>query len=281
MKFKIFTLFPEIFESFLTTGLLGKAVTNKVFEVKTINWRDNFGVGNYKKIDDKPFGGGTGLVLQVDPIFEALQKSGANPTIREKKLLPHNHDFWEQEQLLPTKKAIIHLTPRGYPMTQQVVEWLSGFDEISVLCGRYEGFDERVNNFVDLELSVGNFVLNGGEVGAMCLVESVARLLPDFLVKNTSAMHDSFSSNLNSYSEQAEFVIGKNNLKKPQETTVLQQPKNPFDQQNWIKNVLPFIEHPQYTRPSVWQTQNQSLEVPNLILEGDHKKIASWRKKWY
>jgi tRNA (guanine37-N1)-methyltransferase len=279
MKFKIFSLFPEIFDSFLSTGLLGKAINNKVFEVKITNWRNTFGVGNYKKVDDKPFGGGSGMVLQAQPIFEALQNQDSNPQIREKNLVPSNANFWQSEQIKPTKKTIIHLTPRGYPMTQAVVEWLATFEEISILCGRYEGFDERVNNFVDLEISVGNFVLNGGEVGAMCLVESVARLLPNFLVKETSAMHDSFSSGLNNYIEQSEFVIGKNNLKNQKEKVITAS--NPFDEQKWLKNILPFIEHPQYTRPHSWQIQNQILAVPEIILGGDHKKIASWRKKWY
>jgi tRNA G37 N-methylase TrmD len=185
------------------------------------------------------------------------------------------------------------LTPRGFPITQQIVEWLAGnFSELNILCGRYEGFDSRVSEMVDMELSVGNFVLNGGEVGAMALVEAVSRLLPDFVTKGDTVMHDSFSSGLNFYGEQEEFVVGKKKMESlkektprqpsvatPQEGNLLNPANwvNLFDNNWWRENILPFIEHPQYTRPEVWQ----DLKVPGVLLNGDHKKIQAWRKKWY
>jgi tRNA (guanine37-N1)-methyltransferase len=171
------------------------------------------------------------------------------------------------------------LTPRGFPMNQRISEWLSSnFEELNILCGRYEGFDARVAEAVDLEISLGNFVTNGGEVPAMALVESVSRLLPDFITKNTSVMHDSYSSGLNKYSEQREFIVGKKNLDTGVDLDWVKKPNTKLFNNNWwLENVLPFIEHPQYTRPVVWQ----DMAVPPVIMSGDHKKIQQWRSKWY
>lgn len=261
-----------------------------------LNWREKYGVGSYKQIDDKPFGGGHGMVLQVDPIYQALRDVEAVSSLYQKpnqeqnhtRLLPNNSQFYSLCNSLKSsksiKKATISLTPRGFPITQQIVEWLaSSFDELNILCGRYEGFDARVSEIVDLELSIGNFVTNGGEAPAMSLIEGISRLLPDFVTKSGTVMHDSFSSQLNFYDEQNEFVIGKHKLQSLNKKTEIQDTfepifeKNLFDDIWWHKNILPFIEHPQYSRPEVWQ----NLKVPEVLTTGDHKKIQDWRKGWY
>lgn len=285
-------------------------MSKEIISYELINWRQEFGLGGYKQVDDRPFGGGSGMVLMVDQIYKALQKYDAvstlyevkNDLIEHLKLYPNNANFEQkintQLQLnnnleVKPKKATVMLTPRGFPITQQTIEWIAGnFSELNILCGRYEGFDSRVSEVVDLELSVGNFVLNGGEVGAMALVEAVSRLLPDFVTKGDTVMHDSFSSGLNFYGEQEEFVVGKKKMeslrgKTPRPLTVSTPNEgnllNPahgvklFDNNLWRENILPFIEHPQYTRPEVWQ----NLKVPGVLLNGDHKKIQAWRKKWY
>lgn len=261
-----------------------------------LNWREKYGVGAYKQIDDKPFGGGHGMVLQVEPIYQALKEVQAVSCLYQKpaeiqthqRIQPNNSQFWnlcqQSKTDKPIKKATISLTPRGYPITQPIVEWLAtDFEELNILCGRYEGFDARVSEIVDLELSIGNFVTNGGEAPSMSLIEAISRLLPDFVTKTGTVLHDSFSSELNFYEEQHEFVIGKNNLQKVHknqqinDTLETKSKLNPFDDLWWQKNILPFIEHPQYSRPEIWE----NLAIPKVLATGDHKKIQDWRKGWY
>lgn len=295
---------PGIFESFFEHSLIARGVSKEIIAYELINWREEFGQGGYKQVDDRPFGGGSGMVLMVDQIYKALQKYNAVSTLYEVKndlaehlkLYPNNSAFEQKinsqlllgHSLAVKPKATVMLTPRGFPITQQTVEWLAGnFSELNILCGRYEGFDSRVSEVVDMELSVGSFVLNGGEVGAMALVEAVSRLLPDFVTKGDTVMHDSFSSGLNFYGEQEEFVVGKKKMEinKNNKPSVASQhlpyqigtiTKTLFDNNWWQENILPFIEHPQYTRPEIWQ----NLKVPGVLLNGDHKKIQAWRKKW-
>ena len=308
MLFRLFTLHPDIFSSFVSNSLIARGVAKKVIEFDLVNWRDDFGIGNYKQVDDKPFGGGSGMVLMPEPIIQALNskncldhseyitKNSAQdldlqaPT--KDQILPNNSNFFEAiaSGQLQTKKVNILTSPRGFPLTQQVSEWLAeNFEEINILCGRYEGFDSRVADEIDLELSLGNFVLNGGEVAAMCMVESVARLIPDFITKNTSVLHDSFSSELNKYSE---FAFGNGSLKYQDQfkldsqksskvgfksQTSVNDSKNLFDDNWWLNEILPKIEHPQYTRPEIWNTK----KVPEVLLSGHHSNIQKWRQKWY
>jgi tRNA (guanine37-N1)-methyltransferase len=356
MKFKIFTLHPDIFTSFVSNSLIARAISKQIIEIKTIDWRQDFGIGNYKQVDDKPFGGGSGMVLMADPIINAMISEDCfdrgecphptSPTAEEQiNPLPNNSKFYEQikSEQIKTKKVNVLMTPRGFPMTQQVVEWLTqDFEELNILCGRYEGFDARINDHIDLELSIGNFVLNGGEVGSMCLVEAVSRLVPDFITKNTSVLHDSFSSGLNNYNEfeftnskpqyQRELEKSKNSEKLKTKSEKLGknissdrhserlseeshasmgnesnlkfplsrgwQPQvdggniiynsgindsNLFNNTHWLQNILPHIEHPQYTRPNIWQDPitNEQKKVPEVLLSGDHAKIQKWRVKWW
>lgn len=308
MFYRIFSLQPGIFESFWKTSLIARGVAKEIIDYQMVNWRDEFGVGNYKQADDKPFGGGSGMVLQPDPIFRALSEYKAvselfKPSLEKQtynRIVPNNSkffNFWKNHlkadastHIQPNykkPKVTVMLTPRGFPLVQPVAQWLAdSFDEINILCGRYEGFDARVSEVVDLELSIGNFVTNGGEVPAMALVEAVSRLLPDFVTKDTSILHDSFSRQLNAYSEQAEFVIGKRKIDLLKSKGVeLQETPNPtlldtfspFDDDLWQQNILPFIEHPQFTRPEIWQ----NYAVSEVLLSGDHKKIQNWRQNWF
>jgi tRNA G37 N-methylase TrmD len=297
MFYRIFSIQPDIFSSFWNNSLIARGLSKNIISYEMLNWRDKYGVGSYKQIDDKPFGGGAGMVLQPEPIYNALKDVGGisslfKPALEAQnhfKLEPNNSQFWNLWKALKTvnsiKKATISLTPRGFPITQQVVEWLAAnFDELNILCGRYEGFDARVSEIVDLELSIGNFVTNGGEAPAMSLIEGISRLLPDFVTKNNTVLHDSFSSKLNFYPEQNEFVIGKNklgqaNLKKTELDDIFSSIVEPnlFNDGWWKSNILPFIEHPQYSRPEIWH----NLQVPQVLTTGDHKKIQQYRMKWY
>jgi tRNA (guanine37-N1)-methyltransferase len=324
MLYRIFTLHPDIFPSFLSNGLIARGIAKNIIKVETINWREKYGVGNYRQVDDKPFGGGSGMVLMCEPIYQALKEfnaisslyiqnqeltrnktditledsnqsliefinelpensTGQTQTPVHARIIPNNSNF---EDLVnqssktdkPIRKATIYVSPRGYPLTQRTAEWMAqSFDELNILCGRYEGFDARVNELIDMELSIGNFVTNGGEAPAMCMIEAVSRLIPDFVTKGTSVAHDSFSSSLNEYQEQMEYVIGKRNLDKMISPILEKKEEKIFNNQWWIENVLPHIEHPQYTRPTTWE----DISVPPVLLSGDHKKIQKWRVKWY
>jgi tRNA (guanine37-N1)-methyltransferase len=290
MLFRIFSLHTDIFESFTKNALIARGVAKEVIKFELINWREKFGIGKYKQVDDSPFGGGSGMVIMAGPIISAINDNQytINQEIQNKvptehhSFLPNNANFFDSVKSgkNQSRKVKIMMTPRGFPINQKTVEWLAkDFDQISILCGRYEGFDARVNDEVDLELSIGNFVLNGGEVGAMCLVEAVSRLVPDFITKNNSVLHDSFSSGLNEYKE-FQFENSKEYYKKNLSKSIKNQTKvdnNLFDNNWWIKNILPQIEHPQYTRPEVFN----GISVPAILKTGDHAKIQKWRTKWY
>lgn len=315
MLYRIFTLHPQIFESFFANSLIARGLQKNIIKRQLINWREEFGIGNYKQVDDKPFGGGTGMVLIAEPIMQALEMTRAvsplykpvQHEVEENRVYPNNAEFFKYWLRNKPKKVTVSLTPRGFPLTQEVAYWLANnFEEMNILCGRYEGFDARVSEVVDLELSIGNFILNGGEVAAMCLVESTARLVPGFLTKQESAQHDSFSESLNSHPEHQEYIIGKNRLKEIELKKELQKNDQPpelasfmdwandiidfdieklkyieeptlFDNNWWLKNVAPHIEHPQYTRPNTWR----NFKIPEVLVKGNHKLVDNWRKNWY
>jgi tRNA (guanine37-N1)-methyltransferase len=288
MKFNIFTLHPTIFDSFFGTSLIARGISQSIIQEERINWRDKYGVGGYNQIDDKPFGGGSGMVIQPNQIYQSLLEHDAVSPLfappqelkEHTKLTPNNPRFFDYWLRNKPRKVTISLTPRGYQFNQKTAEWLAGsFDTINLLCGRYEGFDHRVDEAVDLELSIGNFVLNGGEVAAMTMIESISRLIPGFVTKDTSILHDSFSSELNHYREDQEYIIGKRNLGKimPPGLEKQELKQNLFNEKEWIKNILPFIEHPHYTRPEIWQ----NMKVPQVLIDGNHKEIDRWRKKGF
>jgi len=172
MRFDILTLFPEIFDSFLGESLLKKAIDAKLFEVHRWNMRD-WSKSKHHKVDDRPYGGGPGMVLKPDLVcdcVEAVQGKCDEPG------------------------RIVLLTPAGERLTQPVVERLAEHKRLILLCGRYEGFDDRVRLAINpLEISIGDFVCNGGEVPAMVLIESVMRLIPGVLGDEQSSAEDSFS----------------------------------------------------------------------------------------
>lgn len=279
--YNIFTLHPDIFGSFFENSLIARGVAQHIIHYQLINWREQHGLGNYKQVDDRPYGGGSGMVLQPEPIFQSLIESNAvsplfNPSdiaSDHNSYTPPNTRFVDYLNANPEHKRVtISMTPRGYPLTQDICQWLTQFETISILCGRYEGFDARVSEVVDLELSLGSFVLNGGEVAAMSLIEAVSRLLPDFVTKEGSVMHDSFSSSLNTYQEYNDYLPNKSNPQSKRDS----QP-HLFDESMWIQDILPHLEHPQYTRPQSWM----NYTVPQVLLDGNHAHIDSWRKKWY
>ena len=176
MRFDIITLFPEMFSAIKEEGVIARAIKKSIISINEWQLRD-FSENKYKNVDDKAYGGGAGMVMQVKPIRDCIKK------IKERE---------------PETK-VIYLSPQGDPLNQNLVEKLSSFESLTLLCGRYEGVDERIiKNDVDLEVSIGDYVISGGELAAMVLIDSVSRRLPSVL-GNKDSLNDSFVNNLLDY----------------------------------------------------------------------------------
>jgi tRNA (guanine37-N1)-methyltransferase len=178
MKFIILTLFPSAFESYLNVSLLQRALAKKFIKIEVRNLRD-WGEGVHKSVDARPYGGGAGMVLRVDIIDKALK---ALKVKKGKK-----------------NQAIILLTPQGQVFKQSIAKKLSQYKTVVLICGRYEGFDERVRDLVDMEISIGDFVLTGGEIPALAVLDTVARLVPGVVGKEESLVSESFSESMLEY----------------------------------------------------------------------------------
>lgn len=212
MRFDILTLFPETFPGYLGQSLLNKAIEKGLVDVKIHDLRD-WARDKHNSVDDRPFGGGPGMVIKVEPVVESVEAVQA---------------------LDETAGHLVLLSPQGRTLNQRVVEELAKQKRLVLLCGRYEGFDQRVIDILAPdEISIGDYVLNGGEVAAMAVVDAVIRLVPGVLGDEESSHDDSFSR-------------GNRQL-----------------------------ECAQYTRPREYRGH----EVPEILLSGDHEKIASWRRE--
>lgn len=210
MRIDILTLFPEMFASPLNYSILKRAQEQGLVAIALTNIRD-FATDKYRKVDDKPYGGGPGMVMMPGPVFDC---------------------FEHVERLAPCRGRVILLTPQGERFTQAKARELAREPRLVLIAGRYEGFDERIRIGLGAEpLSIGDYVLNGGELPAMVVVDAVVRLLPGALGDEDSAREDSFSEAL--------------------------------------------LEYPQYTRPEVFR----GMKVPEVLLSGDHGKIAQWRRR--
>ena len=173
MRFDVVTLFPEIFSGYLDQGLLKKAIDRSLVNIQLHDLRA-WSTDKHQKVDDRPFGGGPGMVLQVQPVVDCVE---------------------HVQKLEKTPGQVILLTPQGKPLDQPMVEQLADQPRQILLCGRYEGFDQRVIDLLDpLEISIGDYILNGGEVAAMVVIDAVTRLLPGVLGDERSAVEDSFST---------------------------------------------------------------------------------------
>lgn len=173
MKITILSLFPNMFDGFLTESIIKRAIQNEKVEVKIINFRD-YSVYNNKQVDDTPYGGGAGMVLMCDPIFRCL------------------------DEIRTPKSHIIILSPEGSIYNEKKARELSKYEDIILICGHYEGFDERIKTLADEIISVGDFVLTGGEIPAMLIADSIIRLLPG-AITNESLESESFNENLLDY----------------------------------------------------------------------------------
>ncbi|MEI3428974.1 MAG: tRNA (guanosine(37)-N1)-methyltransferase TrmD [Christensenellales bacterium] len=210
MKIELLTIFPEMFESFLSASIIGRAREAGLLDIHATDIRP-YSQNKHKNTDDYPFGGGAGMLMLAQPIVDAM-KAVTRPPFQGKR---------------------IYMSPRGMPLTQALAQQLSQEEQLVILCGHYEGVDQRVlDKYIDMEISVGDYVLTGGETAAMVLIDCVSRLVPGVLGSAESAGDESFSND-------------------------------------------GLLEYPQYTRPRVFE----DMEVPEVLLNGDHKKISQWRRE--
>jgi tRNA (guanine37-N1)-methyltransferase len=201
LRVGVVTLFPELFTSFLAVGMVGRAVASGALAVKLVHLRE-FGLGKHRSVDDTPYGGGSGMVMRVDCIVNSLEAFDAAEAEEARAVAsasaagaaPEN----EAESRVtppeaPPRAHRVLLTPQGARLSQAKVIELAARPRIALVCGRYEGFDERVRSFVDEEISLGDFVLTGGELAAMSIIDACSRMIPGVLGNAESATHESHS----------------------------------------------------------------------------------------
>ena len=205
MKIDVLTLFPDMFNNIFSESIIKRAISNNLVEINIHNIRD-YSKDPHKKVDDTPYGGGAGMVLMCQPIFDAVKA------------------------LKTDNSKVILLTPGGALYKQKIAFNLSLEKHLILICGHYEGFDERIKTVVDMEISIGDYVLTGGEIPAMIIIDSITRLI-DGVIRKESYESDSFTDNL--------------------------------------------LDYPTYTKPRVYE----GLEVPSVLISGDHKKINEWRRE--
>ncbi|WP_437901511.1 tRNA (guanosine(37)-N1)-methyltransferase TrmD [Sorangium sp. So ce124] len=204
MRIDVVTLFPELFEGFLAIGMVGRALASGALAVRTRSPRE-FGIGRHRSVDDTPYGGGSGMVMRVDCIvrcMEALDEAAAEGDATNP---PPEAEAGGASVPLPRAHRVL-LTPQGQPFRQEKAIELAARPAVALVCGRYEGFDERVRAFVDEEISLGDFVMTGGEVAAMAVIDACVRLLPGVLGNAVSAEHESHSPALSGLLEYPQYT---------------------------------------------------------------------------
>jgi len=256
MQFDIITIFPNIFDSYFQTSILKRAQEKKFIKIKIHDLRF-WAKDKHKTVDDTPYGGGPGMILKIEPIYKALQF--LNKTKSPVKSLPRLIGG-QGSHGASKKQKIILLTPKGKQFNQKMASQFSKLDKIIFICGRYEGVDARVEKLVDKKVSVGDYVLTGGELPAMIIIDAITRLLPG--------------------------VINKESLKEETFSSVAQPQGLGAQSANKIKDFERIGEYPQYTRPEVFTYKTKSdkirkLKVPKVLLSGNHKKIAEWRRSQF
>lgn len=195
MRIDIVTLFPELFERFLAVGMVGRAFSSGAATARLRSPRE-FGLGRHRSVDDTPYGGGSGMVMRVDCIVSCLEALDAEAAPDVPQGAPLTHE----------RAHRVLLTPQGRPFTQERAIELAARPAIALICGRYEGVDERVRAFVDEEISLGDFVLSGGEVAAMAVIDACVRLLPGVLGNAASTEHESHSPALGGLLEYPQYT---------------------------------------------------------------------------
>lgn len=238
MKFEIVTIFPDFFRGPLDYGIVRRAREAKLIEILVHDLRA-FTTDRHKTVDDRPFGGGEGMVLKPEPLFACAES--LKLASRDERLAPG------------ARETVVLLSPQGQMFTQAVAEELSKLERIVLICGRYEGVDERVaEGLADREISIGDYVLSGGELGASVIVDAMTRLVPGALGNEASARQESFSAAFSSATARAgvdgpDSTCGSGGL----------------------------LDYPHYTRPSEFR----GMAVPEVLVGGNHEQIRKWRRR--
>ncbi len=239
MKISIITLFPKMIKGFFEESIIKRAQEKKLVEIEIINLRD-FAIDDYGTVDDRPYGGGPGMIVRIDVVYKALESVISTPTLRrgrnpaKRKLHPLRLIDSSSSSTPRNDGWVVLTSPRGKTFNQQIATDYSQLDHLIIIAGHYEGVDERVLDYIDEEVSIGDFILTGGEIVASAIVDSVVRLLPGVLKKDEATRNESFN-------------INKKKL----------------------------LEYPQYTRPEEFK----GLKVPKVLIGGNHKEIEKWRMK--
>ena len=236
MRFDIITIFPDFFKSNFEYGILSRARAAGLVDIATHDLR-NFTSDRHRTVDDRPFGGGEGMVLKPQPIFDAAAALNVSP----------------KPERDTSKETVILLSAQGRPFTQAIAHELSRMERVVMICGRYEGVDERVNQLLsDREISIGDYVLSGGELGAAVIVDAVVRLLPGALGHPDSSRFESFGAD--------DAALDADAGGGPPRTT---------------HGAGGILDYPHYTRPAEFQ----GAEVPEVLQGGNHDAIRSWRRR--
>ena len=196
MRFDVVTLFPEIFSGFLPASFVGRAQAGGQLSLRFRSPRD-FGIGKHRSVDDTPYGGGSGMLMRVDVIVNCMESLDADAPAAPPPASAT--DAVDESSREPGRAHRVLLTPQGAPLNQTIVRGLAARPAVMLVCGRYEGFDERVRAHVDEEISLGDFVMTGGEVAAMAIIEACARLLPGVLGNAESTHEESHADHLLEY----------------------------------------------------------------------------------
>jgi tRNA (guanine37-N1)-methyltransferase len=243
MKFEILTIFPDFFRGPLDYGIVRRAREAGLIEIAIQDLRA-FTHDRHRTVDDRPFGGGEGMVLKPEPIFECLEAMKVSP--RAERLTSG------------ARETVVLLSPQGQLFTQSVAQELVGRERIVLICGRYEGVDERVSEYlVDREISVGDFVLSGGELGAAIIVDTVSRLVPGALGNAASAQQESFTVHPAHVSQKMANV------------------GHPLEPPSSTCGSGGLLDYPHYTRPAEFRGMN----VPEVLVNGNHDEIRHWRRR--
>ena len=236
MRFEILTIFPEIFRGFFEFGVVSRARKTGIVEISVRDLRE-FTHDRHRTVDDRPFGGGEGMVLKAEPLAEALESIGIQPVA---------------ERGADSRESVVLLSAQGRPFTQSVARELAALERVVLICGRYEGVDERVNGlYCDREISIGDYVLSGGELAAAVVLDATMRLLPGVLGNEASSEFESFGAGDGAIATDVEGV-----------------PRS----QHGAGGLL---DYPHYTRPAEFR----GLAVPEVLLGGDHAAVRKWRRE--
>jgi len=235
MKFHIVTIFPEFFHGPLDYGIVRRAREANLIDIQIHDLR-MFTHDKHQTTDDRPFGGGEGMVLKPEPIFACVDTLGFAPRA--------------ERMTGSTKQSAILLSAQGHRFDQKLAAELAGLDEIALICGRYEGVDERVNtDLADRELSIGDYVLSGGELGAAVILDTIARLLPGALGNEASSQQESFTAGA--------------------------MPSNTSSAADSTCSSGGLLDYPHFTRPAEFR----GIPIPEVLVSGDHEKIRRWRRR--